>query len=103
MLDLDIPVIDLAQLLLGFDLLRGRTSYSQISRGLEAARMYIMTIVSLFNQASRQHCCRCACQITERVEESKHESRGFETSQDLVIRRPSVKLIESLISLMNSE
>ena len=37
-------------------------------------------------QAHRQH-YRCACQISERSVDSKHKSRGFETSWDLTIRR----------------
>ena len=35
------------------------------------------------------HCCRGACQISERFEKYKHESRGFETSWYLVVRRTS--------------
>ena len=38
-------------------------------------------------QAHRQHCCRSACQISERSDNSKYKSRGFETSRDLTIRR----------------
>ena len=38
-------------------------------------------------QAHRQQCCRSACQISERSENSKFISRGFETSRDLTIRR----------------
>ena len=30
-------------------------------------------------QAHRQHCCRSACQISERSDNSKYKSRGFET------------------------
>ena len=37
-------------------------------------------------QFDRQHGCRGACQIAERLEMFKHESRGFETSRDLAIR-----------------
>ena len=36
-------------------------------------------------RTSWRHCCRCACQISERLEKSKHESRGFETSWDLAV------------------
>ena len=36
------------------------------------------------------HATRQRCQIGERMEKSKPESRGFETSRDLAIRRPSV-------------
>ena len=38
-------------------------------------------------QAHRQHCCRSACQISERSDNSKYKSRGFETLRDLTIRR----------------
>ena len=32
------------------------------------------------------YCCRGACQISKRPHNSKHKSRGFETSRDLTIR-----------------
>ena len=38
-------------------------------------------------QALRQHCCRCACQISKRYDNLKYRSRGFETSRDLTKRR----------------
>ena len=38
-------------------------------------------------QALRQHCCRCACQIAKRCGNLNYQSRGFETSRDLTIRR----------------
>ena len=38
-------------------------------------------------QAHRQHCCRSACQISERSDNSKYKSRGFETLRDLTERR----------------
>ena len=38
-------------------------------------------------QAHRQHCCRSACQISERSDNSKYKSRGFETLRDLTKRR----------------
>ena len=38
-------------------------------------------------QAHRQHCCRSACQISERSDNSKYKSRGFETWRDLTERR----------------
>ena len=53
--------------------LSGKTSYCQISWSLEAARLDVMIIVSLWN-------------LTD--DYKKNESRGFETSRDLVIRRP---------------
>ena len=38
-------------------------------------------------QAPRQHCCRSAWQISKRFDELNYQSRGFETSWDLTIRR----------------
>ena len=38
-------------------------------------------------QAHRQHCCRSACQISERSDNYKYKSRGFETLRDLTERR----------------
>ena len=38
-------------------------------------------------QAPRQRCCRGACQISERLEKSKHEYCNLETSRDLAVRR----------------
>ena len=41
--------------------------------------------------------CREACQISERMETSKAESRGFETSWYLVVRHPSALSIIALV------
>ena len=38
-------------------------------------------------QALRQHCCRCACQISNRYDNLKYQSRGFEPLRDLTERR----------------
>ena len=38
-------------------------------------------------QALRQHCCRCACQVSKRYDNSKNQSRGLETLRDLTKRR----------------
>ena len=38
-------------------------------------------------QAHRQHCCLCACQISERCDIIKCQYRGFETYRYLTIRR----------------
>ena len=38
-------------------------------------------------RAHRQHCCRSACQISERSDDSKYKCRGFETLRDLTERR----------------
>ena len=42
---------------------------------------------SEIRQAPRQQRCRGTCQISERLEKFKSESRGFETSRDLAVRR----------------
>ena len=38
-------------------------------------------------QPSRQHRCRCACQISKRCDNLYYQSRGFKTSRDLTVRR----------------
>ena len=38
-------------------------------------------------QAHRQQCCRSACRISERSDNSKYKSRSFETLRDLTERR----------------
>ena len=70
--------------------LSGRIPYNQISWSLGDARLDIINIVSLkIWQTFRQRCCWCVNQISERWNGFKPESRGFETSRDLVVRRPS--------------
>ena len=46
-------------------------------------------------QASGRRGCRGACHISERLEKSKAESGGLETSRDLAVARPSAKWIEA--------
>ena len=50
-------------------------------------------------QTPRKHCCRDACQISERSDNSKPISRGFEISWDVVVRRSSAYWIEALVSI----
>ena len=38
-------------------------------------------------QAPRQHCCWCACQVSNRCNNLKYQSHGFGTSRDHGIRR----------------
>ena len=62
--------------------LSGRTSYSQISWNIEAARLdFWWSYLSAIWQASQQRCFQCACHISDRLEMSKYESRSFETSR----------------------
>ena len=67
-----------------------KTSYRHIPWSLEAAWLDIISwsYRSKIWAASRQLCCRDACQLSERLDKSKLESRGFENSQDLAVRRP---------------
>ena len=46
-------------------------------------------------QAPQQQHCRNVCQIAERYDHYNIESRGFETSRDLVVRRPSAMRMEA--------
>ena len=66
---------------LGLYSLSGKTSYRKISWSLEAANR------SEIWQVPRQRCCRGACQISERYDHCNIQSRGFETSRDLTVRR----------------
>ena len=54
--------------------LSGKTSYRQISWSLEAARLDVAMVVSLWNLTGTSAAL------------SKTESRGFETSRDLAVR-----------------
>ena len=53
-------------------------------------------------QAYRQRRCRCGCQISERLEKSRLESLGFETSQNLAVRRPSALWLEARVAVGRS-
>ena len=76
---------------LGLCSLSGRSSYRKISRSLEATIVWFRLFQSLWNlQEPRQQRCRDACQISERYEHYTIQSRGFETSRDLTVRRPLV-------------
>ena len=59
------------------------------SRKVSKARDRMLKCLYRFEiwQAPRQQCCRGACQIAERSDNSKYKSRGFETLRDLTIRR----------------
>ena len=59
------------------------------SRKVSKPRDWYFTLSYRFEiwQAHRQHCCRSACQISERSDNSKYKSRGFGTLRDLTKRR----------------
>ena len=59
------------------------------SRKVSKARDRVLKCSYRFEiwQASRRQCCRGACQISERSDNSQYRSRGFETLRDLMIRR----------------
>ena len=68
--------------------LSDKTYYRQISWSLDDARLDVKLLYrSEIWRASRQRCCLVACQISERFGKSKFESRRFEISQDLVVKR----------------
>ena len=58
------------------------------SRKVSKPRDFYLELSDRFEiwQVHRQHCCRCACQISKRCN-LNYQSRGFETSRDLTIRR----------------
>ena len=68
--------------------LSDKTSYRQISWSLEAARLDVAMVVSLWNLAGTS--------AAERLEKFKPESRSFETSRDLAVRRLTAQWIEAL-------
>ena len=55
------------------------------SRSCEIGSFKLSHRFGMWRQAHRQQCCSGACQIPERLNYSKHRSRGFETSRDLII------------------
>ena len=57
--------------------------------------MLKLTYHSEIWQASWQYCCSGNCQISEWLKKFKPESRGFQTSWDLAVRRPSTKWIKA--------
>ena len=61
--------------------LSGKMSYCKISRSLEVARFEFRFFQSLWNLAGP------SCQISERCNNYNTQSRGFETSRDLALRR----------------
>ena len=78
--------------------LRARTSYRKISWTFEAMRFgFILPNRSEMWQAPRQQCCRDACQISQRYDHYNIQSRGFETSRDLVVRRVTAQWKEAKI------
>ena len=67
----------------------GKTSHYQISWSLEAVRLDIMIIATLWNLTGTLAALFSgACLILERFEKYKCESRDFETSRELSVRRP---------------
>ena len=79
--DPDLPLVSNDRLRIKTDLvpvsISEKTSYREIS----SQNREIGSLSHHFEiwQAHRQQCCRCACQISERSDNSKYKSRGFET------------------------
>ena len=79
--------------------LSGKTSYCQISWSLGAAGLDIMLIVSLSNLTVTLVALLAKClSNSERMAKSKPESRGFETSRNLVVIRLAAQRIDVLSS-----
>ena len=59
------------------------------SRKVSKSRDLYLELYDRFDiwQAPRQQCCRGACQISKRWDNSNYQSCVFETSRDLTIRR----------------
>ena len=68
-----------------------KSSYGKISWNLEAARFVLRMVRSLWNLTDtfdrQQYCCRRACQISKRCDDLNYQSRGFDTSRDLMTWR----------------
>ena len=84
--------------------LSGRTIYRQITepRSRETARLDAIMFASLWNLTgiSAALLPRCLSNfVSERLEKYKPESRGFETSRDLVVRRPPAQWIKALAEI----
>ena len=73
--------------ILGSLLISNKTSCHKISRSIEAAMLVFRMIRLLWNLTFRKQCCRGAFKISKRCDNSNHQSRGFETSRDLIMRR----------------
>ena len=72
--------------------LSGKMSYRKISWSLEAARFGFKLFQSFWNSAGTS---AAACQISERYDHCSIQSRGFETSRDLAVRRLTARWIEA--------
>ena len=83
MISITLNLLSRSDVNLGSVSVSDKTSYHNISQprdlSSESGRSEIW-------QASRQHCCRGACQISKRYDNSNYQSRDFEISRDLVIR-----------------
>ena len=88
-----------ATILQGFYSLSGKTSYHK-SHEVSQPRDLMLWLLyhSEFWLVPRQPCCWGARKILERLEKSKPESRGFESSRDLAVRRPTALGKKALVS-----
>ena len=68
----------------------GKTSYRKISWSLEAARLNVMMLLSLWNLTGISVALLARCLPNLRtIGKFKLESRGFESSRNFAVRRPS--------------
>ena len=76
--------------------LSGKTSYRKISWSIEAARFRFRIFQSLWNlTGTLAAALRDACQISERYAHNNIQSRGFQISRDLAVRRLTASWIEA--------
>ena len=73
-----------------FSSIGGNTCYHQISRNLKISKSRFQIW-----KAHRQHRCQRACQIVKRYDDLNTESRSFETSRDVVVRRLCYRLMNT--------
>ena len=86
----------------GLHSLNGWTSYHKILQSLEAARFSSdFSNRSEIWKAHRQHCCRDTCKVLEWYDHYNTQSRYFETSRNLAVRRLTAWWIEALIRVLH--
>ena len=82
-------------LILGLYSLNSKTSYHQISSSLDDARLDVWTALKFYTHFGSAG-AEVSVNISERLEKSKPESRGFEISRDLAVRRLSLIMVYTL-------
>ena len=78
---------------------KGFKCLSSVAQKINKDTILLLNKIVLFwshtGQLLRVYRCRGACRISERLKKSKLESRGFEASRDLLLRRLTAEWIEA--------